>query len=212
MLDKRGHVGADEHLAVADADDQRCGAARGDNGAGLVSVGEHQGEVAFQAAQHGQRRSDEITCGLPVVIRLRHQVDGHLGVGVAGELHAGRLQLTAQAREVLDDAVVDDGDLARRITVRVGVAVGGTAVGGPAGVTEAGGAGQCRRVGVRERALQVGQSAGPPSYRQLAGRVQQCNARRVVAAVFHPAQGVDDDVTGRLMPDVADDSAHNPPE
>ena len=145
-----------------------------------------------------------------VVVRLRHQVDGHLGVGVAGELDAGGLQLVAQRREVLDDAVVDDGDLARRVAVRVRVAVGGTSVGGPAGVTEAGAAGQRRRVGLRERVLQVGQSAGPPSYCQLADAVDQRDARRVVTAVLHPPQRVDDDVAGRLMPDIADDSAHSP--
>ena len=145
-----------------------------------------------------------------MVVLLGDQVDGHLGVGVAGELDAGGLQLVAQRRVVLDDAVVDDGDLARRVAMRVRVAVGGTSVGGPAGVTEAGAAGQRRRVGLGERALQVGQPAGAPTYRELAAPVDQRDARRVVAPVLHPAQRVDDDVKGRPMPDVADDSAHSP--
>ena len=38
----------------------------------------------------------EVAGGLAVVICLRHQVHGDLGVGVAGELHAGGLQLLAQ--------------------------------------------------------------------------------------------------------------------
>ena len=54
VFDERRHVGADEHLAVADPDHQRRGPAGGDDGAGLVGVGEHQGEVALQPAQHGE--------------------------------------------------------------------------------------------------------------------------------------------------------------
>src|ERR1700741_4578972 len=86
----------------------------------------------------------------------------------------------------------------------VRVAVGGTSVGGPACVTEAGGTCQRRRLGVFERALQVGQSSRPPSYCQLADAVDQRNARRVVTAVFHSPQCVDDDIAGRLMPDISD--------
>ena len=54
VLDERGDVGADEHLAVADADHQRRGAAGGDDRARLVGVGEHQREVALEAGQHGE--------------------------------------------------------------------------------------------------------------------------------------------------------------
>ena len=171
MLDERGHVGADEHLAVADPDHQRSGAARRDDGAGLVGVGEHQGEVALQPAQHGQHRGGEVTGRLAVVIRLGHQVHRDLGVGVAGELHAGRLQLAAQHSEVLDDAVVDDGDLAGGVAVRVRVAVGGPAVGGPAGVAQAGACRPAPPAPSRPSAgLQVGQPAGPTAHGELAVR------------------------------------------
>ena len=42
VLDERGHVGADEHLTVANADHQRCRPARGDDGVGVVGMGEDQ--------------------------------------------------------------------------------------------------------------------------------------------------------------------------
>ena len=90
VSDEGGDVGADEHLAVADADHQRSGAARRDNCARFVGVGEHQCEVALEAAQHGQHRAGEVACGLAVTVFLGHQVDGHLGVGVAGEFDAGQ--------------------------------------------------------------------------------------------------------------------------
>ena len=51
---------------------------------------------------------------------------------------AAALELVAQGGEVLDDAVVHDGDRAGAVGVRVGVAVGRRAVGGPAGVADPG--------------------------------------------------------------------------
>ena len=124
VLDERGDVGAEEHLALADADHQRCRAARRDDRARLVGVGEHQREVALEATQHGQHGGGEIPRRFAVVVVASHQVDCHLGVGVAGELDAGVLELLAQRRVVLDDAVVDDGDLARGVAMRMGIAVG----------------------------------------------------------------------------------------
>ena len=159
VLDERRDVGADEHLAVPDPDHQRRRPAGGHDGAGLVGVSEHQGEVALEPAQHRQHGRDEVAGGLAVAICLGDQVHGDLGVGVAGELDAGGLQLVAQGGEVLDDAVVDDGDLAGGVAVRVRVAVGGTAVGRPAGVPQAGGAGQGPRRHLGER-LPPGWPAG----------------------------------------------------
>ena len=58
------------------------------------------------------------------------------------------LELPLEGGVVLDDAVVDDGDGAVAAEVRVGVAVGGGAVRGPARVADADGspgrAGRCR--------------------------------------------------------------------
>ncbi len=96
------------------------------------------------------------------------QVDRDLGVGVAGELDACGLELAAQRGEVLDDAVVDDRDLSGGVAVRVGVAVGGPAMGGPAGVAEAR---RCRRGGrirLAEGRFQIGQSTACGADRQAA--------------------------------------------
>ena len=97
------------------------------------------------------------------------------------------------------------------VAVRVGVAVGRPAVGGPAGVAEAGAAREAGGVGLGQRGFEVGQPAGPAAHGQPAVAVEQRDAGRVVSAVFHPAQRVDDDVAGRTLPDVADDSTHSHP-
>ena len=209
VLDECGHVGADEHLAVADTDNQRCGAACGDDHARLVGVGEDKREMALEPAQHREHGGREVACGVAVVVLPGDQMNSDLGIGVAGELHPRGFQLGAQRRVVFDDPVVHDRDLARGVAVRVGVAVGGPAVGCPASVTEPGAASETGVVCLVERGLQIGQPPRPASHRQTTMPVEQRDPGRVVTPVLHPAQRVDNDVTGRTLPDVADDSAHS---
>ena len=151
VFDECRDIGADEHLAVADADYQRGRAPGGDDRARLVGVGEDQGEMALKAAQHGQHGGDEVAGGVAVVVLVGDQVHGDLGVGVAGEIHAGSFQLAAQGREVLDDPVVDDRDLDGGVAMRVCVSVRGPAVGGPARVAHPAVPAQRYRVGGVQR-------------------------------------------------------------
>ena len=211
VFDERSHIGPDEHLAVTDPEYQRGGTSRGDDGARVVGVGEDEREVALQARQNCHHGGDEVTCGGSVVVLPRHQMHGHLGVGVAGELHARGFQFGAHRRVVLDDPVVDDRDLSRSVEMRVGVAVGRPTVGRPARVAEAGAARQGRGVGFGQSGLQIGQPSCPATNGQPAISIEQSDARRVVSAVLHPAQRVDNDVAGRTLPDVADDSTHSHP-
>ena len=157
VFDECRHIGADEHLAVADTEHQRCRAAGGDDRARFVGVGEHQREVTLQPGQHGEHRPREIACGVAAVVLPGDQVHGDLGVGVAGELHTVGFQLLAQLGVVLDDAVVDHRDLARGVTVRVRIAVGRPAMGGPPGVAQPGTSSETRRIGRLQRRLQIDQ-------------------------------------------------------
>ena len=209
MFDERGHIRADEHLTVADAEHQRRRAPGGDDRARFVGVGEHQREVALQPGQHGEHGVREIAGGVAVLVLPGDQVHGDLGVGVAGEFHAGGFQLAAQRGEVLDDAVVDDRDLDGGVAMRVRVAVGGPAVGGPAGMAQPGVPAQRYRVGGVQRGFQVGQPPGAAAHRQSAAAVDQGDTGGVVAPVLHSAQCIDHHIAGGTVPDVADDSAHS---
>ena len=154
---------------------------------GFVGVGEHQREVALQPAQHGQHGGDEVAGGVAVPVLPGDQVHGDLGVGVAGELHPDGLELAAQRGEVLDDAVVDDRDLDGGVAMRVGVAVGGPAVSGPAGMAQPGVPAQRCRVGGVQRGFQVGQPPGAAAHRQSAAAVDQGDTGGVIAPVLHSA-------------------------
>jgi hypothetical protein len=203
-------MNADTSLArkfspVAPADHQRRVAPGGDHRVGHLGVHGEQREGALEPADRAAHRLGEQLrpldrAGLAQRADLGgEQVGRALGVGVAGELDAGRLQLAAEAGEVLDDAVVDDGDPAVGGQMRVRVAIGRAAVRGPPGVPDRRAAGGNAVVGpLGERLLQVGQLAG-----LLLGQdgavVDDGHPRGVVPAVLEPAKAVENDAErGRL--------------
>ena len=176
---------------------------------GSSALSEHQREVALEPAQHGQHRCDEVAGGVTVSVLAGDQLHGDLAVGVAGELHPDRLELAAQRGEVLDDAVVDDRDLHGGVAVRVCVAIGRSAMSGPAGMPQACVPAQHRRGGGVQRGFQVDQSAGPAAHRQSAVAVEQGDPGGVVAPVFHSAQRANQHIASGTVSDVANDSTHS---
>ena len=206
VRDERGDVGGQEVLALASADDQRRVSPRADDDVGGVDVGRDEGEGALEPLADGTHRGgqvDRLASVDPAL--LLEQVRHRLGVGLAGQLVTALGELGAQLGEVLDDAVVDDRDRAGAVDVRVGVAVVGGAVGGPPGVTDAGGRRPERVLG--QGRLEVGELAGALLGHQLAVADQR-DSSRVVAAVLEPPQTLDHDPQGRLLPHVPHDAAH----
>jgi hypothetical protein len=99
-------------------------------------------------------------------------------------------KLAPQFGEVLDNPVVDHGDLARTVHVRVGVGIVGYPVGSPSGMADPSGALR-QRLGA-EQAFEVHQLAS------LLARHQERvghhgDSRRVVPAVLESAKSGDDD-------------------
>ena len=208
VADEGRDVGAEEVLALAEADDERAVAAGADDDAGAVGVHGEQGERALEPV-------DDVLHGLGEVAGLGvlagHEVGGDLGVGLAREGRAVGDELVLQLVEVLDDAVVDQGELAvLAAAVRVGVLVGGAAVGGPAGVADAGR--RARRGGAASSAsCRLTELAGALLASRRRPSVDQGDARGVVAAVLEAGQALHDDVQGfavGVRADVSHDSAH----
>ncbi|MPM15727.1 hypothetical protein SDC9_62099 [bioreactor metagenome] len=202
VLDERGDIGGEEVLPLAQADDQRGVAAGGDHPVGRPGVDGDQGEGALEPVDDGVQGVEQ---GRPLGDLDTEQLRGDLGVGLGAEGDALGGQLGAQLGEVLDDAVVHDGDPAVLGQVRVRVAVGGGAVGGPAGVADAG-------AGLRQRVLVQGHL----EVQQLAGLLlggdppvgHDGHTGRVVAAVLEAPEPLDDDLTGAARPDIPHDSTH----
>ena len=178
-----GDVGRDEELAVAQPDHDRRAVADGDDLLGIVGRDQHERE---EAAHQQQRAAHGVL--EPVVLHLAlDEVRDDLGVGFGDELVALALQLLLQIEVVLDDAVVNDDNLAGAVAVRMRVLFGRPAVRRPARVADAVVAGD--RI-ERDDLLEVRQLAGAAP--QVDGPVvHDRDARRVVAAVLEPPQAVD---------------------
>jgi hypothetical protein len=201
VADQGRHVGGDEHLLLADAQQHRAAVAGDDD---LVRVlGVEDGE-AVGADDLPERLPD----GLLKVARTsrerrRDEVRDGLGVGLRGELDTIGGQLGAQLVGVLDDPVVHHGDTARGVGVRVRVLRRRLTVGGPAGVPDAGRATEAgRQVGgeVRDAAAHLADLEPAPH--------PHGDARRVVAPVLETAETLEQDRGRVLWPHVTDDAAH----
>src|SRR5688500_12569946 len=130
-----------------------------------------------------------------------HEMSDDLRIGVGGEFVALGPQLATDGVVVLDDAVVHNRDPAAHMGM--GVAFGGHAVGGPAGVADADGSFQAA---VQGKAGELGDPAGAAQAPQAA--VDDRHAGRVITPVFQAPQAFDqdgDDVSVRYR---SDDSAH----
>ena len=130
----------------------------------------------------------------------------HFGVGAGVEFVAGVEQFLLERVVIFDDAVVDDGDLAGLIEVRMGIDVRRRAVRGPARVADA-------EISRDRFGFQKAGEAFVDFPLFLADEqfvaVQHGHARAVVAAIFQPPQSFEQDGRGRFFTDVSNDAAHN---
>src|SRR3546814_12759549 len=110
---------------------------------------------------------------------------GHLSVGLRFEHAPAALQFRAQFLEILDDAIVDERDLGRGVGLRI--ARGRRAVGRPAGMRDAGLAGQPVIAKRLDQIVEL--SFGPAALVMPVddGR----DAGRIIAAILQPPQSPD---------------------
>lgn len=165
----------------------------------------HQSERPFELPADLPHRLRRITARR---IRLREQMGDDLGVGLGRQIVAALGKFGAQRGKVLDDAVVHDGDAPRIVEMRVGIGIGGSAVGGPTGVPDPCGPG--RKGLLHQRLLQIDElpgllHGGKPAVRENG------DARGVVTPVFEALEPRDDNIKRGLPTDVTDDSTHNDP-
>jgi hypothetical protein len=215
VCEEGGDARGQELLAVAAADDQRALLAGADDDAGLVGRHGHERVVAAEAVVGDPDGLGEVVGGLELA---RDQVRHDLDVGLRRELDALRQQLVLELHEVLDDPVDDDVDAVVLVEVRVRVVLADAAVGGPAGVADAG---RGRRGGDGDDASGAGLRGlrdGRAQRAQVADRADRVeaalrlhrDARGVVSAIFELLQSGEEDVLHRALSDVADDAAHGP--
>ena len=122
------------------------------------------------------------------------QVGQDLGVGLRDQLWPGATSSVGQLGVVLDDPVVHQGQAAGAVEVGVGVGLGGVAVGGPAGVADAGAS---PRRGASAAIWRSSSTERVPSAARARQRpppsADQGHAGRVVAPVLETVQALEQD-------------------
>ena len=196
---QRQRVRAEIGLAIAIAHHQRRAEPRADQHIGLRA--EHDGQRK-SPAQLRQRSLHRIGWRETRLDLLRDEMRHHLAVGLAFKLAAARGQIVAQLAEVLDDAVVHQRQLGGGMGVSV--AGGGRAMRGPAGVRDA----DMARRGVRgqlgHQIVELARRAAADQLTILHG----AHARRIIAAIFHAPQPIDQPIRYLFLADDADNAAH----
>ena len=175
-------VRADEILALAIAHGQGC----------AVAGTDHQ--VAFAVEQKAKRESPAQAAGRALdgskrIVALIHMMAGQdhhrFRVGLRFEPMAKCLHFLANFTEILDDAIVDDGHLAR--PVRMCVRNGHAAMGRPAGLADATFPGKGF---MHQKVREIDQLAHRPTTIQPTV-VHRGNPGAVIAPVFQAFQGLD---------------------
>ena len=192
-------IGAKEHLAVAVAYGERAALAGADQEIALALEQDGESEGALEPRQDGL---NGLSRRLSPLALAREQVSHHLRVGLGCKDMPVRNELILERTKVLDDAVVDDDDIACH--VRMGIGFGRGAMGGPAGMADACSAEQ--RLG-RQPRLEIAELARCTAASDLAG-LERRHTRRVVAAVLEPLQRLDDMKSDRFLAEYADDATH----
>jgi hypothetical protein len=196
----RRHVTCEERLAVGDADDQRHVLARADEPIRFAAMHDDEGVGPFELAKRGSRRLREVA-----LVGVLDEMRDRLGVGLRRERVAARLERVAQLAEVLDDPVMDDGDLARAVLVGMGIQVVRAPMRGPARVRQTD-RGVRRPVG--DGRLEVRELARALLDEQVPRVVNQRDPRRVVAAVLEPFEPFDEDRARLTGTGISDDATH----
>src|SRR5207342_1134953 len=168
--------------------DKRRVAASSHDRVGLLAVDRYEGERATQPSAHRPHGLLERKPGSDL---LAEQLRNDLGVSLGLAADACVLKLIPQCQVILDNPVVYEGDPPISRSMRVGVDVVRAAMSRPSGVSDAKSAARQRFLG--QYLLEVAELAGFLRDVQLFAS-HNCNACRVVAAIFQTPQTLDHDV------------------
>ena len=205
VLDEGRDIRPKEVFSIPKPDHERRVAASADHDARLVFVQDQQGECAVQSGHDVAERQCEVA---RLLVLEPDEQGGDLGVGLAREDGVRVLsdELRSEIGEVLNDAVMDERELAVVTEVRMRVLVVRATVGCPACVTDAGRTvGQVVRFEVVDEDLQF---ARPLAGVQFTLGVDHGDSRRVVTAILEPTQSAEKHLDAPVAPDITHDSAH----
>ena len=196
---ERDRVRAEIHRIVAEADGERRALAGADQQIVFAGKQERQREGA---AQPRQRRFDRLDRRAALGDLVADQVGDDFGVGFGRERDALGFELAPQFAEILDDAVMHDGEPVGGVRMRVGLV--GPAMGRPAGVADADRPGERLAREFLFQILQLAFGAAPRQHAVL----ERGDAGGIIAAVFEALERIDQERRDRFAADDFDNAAH----
>jgi len=192
-------VGPQIGLTIAITDHQRRSEASTNQHIRLRTEGDGERKGP---AQEWQYRLHRFLGRLSRLDLFADQMGDNLGIGFAFEFPSAAAQLFAKAFEILDNAIVDEGDVLCGVGMRI---VGGRRpMRGPAGMGDTDIAGGIVLAQYRD---QIGKLALGPAANQLTV-VDRADPGAVIAAIFHPFQPVDQTIRDWLLANYSNNSAH----
>ncbi len=198
-LEQRRRVRRREILALAQSQQKRRPFARDDQAFG-IAFGQDRDRVGAAQFRDGfAHGGGQVAVLLPVLV---DQVSDDFRIGVGSELISGGRKPRADFLVILDDAVMHDRE-AVLADVRVGIAFGRNAVGGPARVRNAQVAVNLGSIGHLCQRRDTSDAA-----QAVEAAIDYCNAGGIVAAIFELAQAFEQDGNDVTPRDCAYDSAH----
>ena len=138
------------------------------------------------------------------LIGLFKKMGDDLGIGLAREHVPATFKLFAQLSEVLDDAVVHDGDMPAARSVRVRVRFARFAMRSPTRVPDAA---RALEIKMRQRVLQTRHLAFAMNDSKGVALLHR-DASRIVTAVLKPCQTLNENALSWAFTSISHDSAH----
>ncbi len=196
---ERDRIRPEIHFALAVADREWRAVSGADHQILFAREDESERERAAHLRQRRFHRLDRLDAALEQIV---DQMQHDLGIGLGLEDRALLLQRLAQLAKILDDAVMHDGDALGRMRMRV--VLGRPAVGGPAGVADAGVAHE--RLGAQARFQILQLALGAAALETVA--FQRRNACGIITAIFKTLERIHQLLRNRSPSQNADNAAH----
>ncbi len=210
VRDDGANVAGQEILVASHAQQQGTAPARADDHVGMIGLDDGDAVGAddvFERTADGLGQSRAVLAGIfgaDLVVVVADEMGEHFGVRLRDKGVAFGDEAFLEELVVFDDAVVDEGNFAGLVQVRVRVLVGGRTVRGPARVADTGGA-----LGglLADERGQIVDAAGLLAQVEFAV-VQDAEPGGIVPAIFQTTQAFENDAGGGLGANVANDATH----
>ena len=203
IFDDGAGIGTEEEFPVADTNYKRTLLASGNDlrGVTLVENGDSVGTDDLIKCHLNSLEQREVFLHHNIL----HELYQHLGIGVAFELDALGLEFLLYVRIILNDSIVDNGQIMALRIVRVGIASRRLSVGGPARMGDTDIATDILVAAILRQVVNLTLRLVDV---QLTVSIDECHTCRVVTTILEPTKSLNQNRISVLLSYVSNYSTH----